>query len=277
MKKYFTLILLLLSTTFITAQKKEKIKGSKTVTIENKEIGAFKSIEVSDNVAVFLDKGEKNEIKMEADDNLHDAISLDLQDNILRIQTNKEVSNFKKLIVRVTYTKDLNSIITKNEATVTAIQEIQLDDISFKALDESQLFLNVNSKKFSLQADNKSKTELNLKSETAVLELSKNAELKALISSTDLKLDQYQKSKTILEGDVSNATIRLDNNSDFVGTKFTIKNADLTAESYSKCILFAVETIKISAVEKSEIELLGAPKIDLVKFDDEAKLLKIMK
>lgn len=277
MKKYFTLILLLLSTTFITAQKKEKIKGSKTVTIENKEIGAFKSIEVSDNVAVFLDKGEKNEIKMEADDNLHDAISLDLQDNILRIQTNKEVSNFKKLIVRVTYTKDLNSIITKNEATVTAIQEIQLDDISFKALDESQLFLNVNSKKFSLQADNKSKTELNLKSETAVLELSKNAELKALISSVDLKLDQYQKSRTILEGDVSNATIRLDNNSDFVGTKFTIKNADLTAESYSKCILFAVETIKISAVEKSEIELLGAPKIDLVKFDDEAKLLKIMK
>ena len=71
MKKYSVLILLLLASAITLAQKKDKIKGSKIVTIEQKEVGNFETIEISDNIEIYLEKGEKSELKIEADDNLH--------------------------------------------------------------------------------------------------------------------------------------------------------------------------------------------------------------
>ena len=118
MKKYTLILLLLLSTTLTLAQKKEKIKGSKTVTVEQREVGNFEALVVEDNLEVHLQRGEKTELKIEADDNLHDIISLDLSDNILRVYTTKQATNYKKIIVRVTYTKDLNLITSKDESTV---------------------------------------------------------------------------------------------------------------------------------------------------------------
>jgi hypothetical protein len=277
MKKYTAILLLLLSTTLTFAQKKDKIKGSKTVTIEQKEVGNFEALEVEDNLEVHLERGEKTELKIEADDNLHDIISFDLRDNILRIYTTKEAVNYKKLIVRITYTKDLNLATAKNESTINAIQEIQLDNLTFKVYDYSQLFLNVNAKNFILQADDKSKTELNLKSESAIVELSKSSSLKALVTAIDLKVDMYQKSNATIEGDATNAIIRLDNNSNLTGNKLILKNADVTTESYSNCSLNATTAVIIDAANKSEIQLLGIPKIEIRKFADEAKLIKKLK
>ncbi|WKL44917.1 DUF2807 domain-containing protein [Flavobacterium sp. ZE23DGlu08] len=277
MKKHTAILLLLLSTTLLFAQKKEKIKGSKTVTVEQRKVGAFESLTVEDNLEVYLERGERTELKIEADENLHDIISLDLSDNLLRIYTTKQATNYKKLIVRVTYTNDLNMVTSKNETTVNAIQEILVNDLTLKAHDASKLFLNVNAKNFVLQSDDKSKTELNLKSENTTIELSKNASLKALVTTTDLKVDMYQKSDATIEGDAANAIIRLDNNSSLTGNKLTVKNVDVTTESYSNCSVNAVTTVIIDAANKSEIQLVGAPKIEIRKFADEAKLIKKLK
>jgi hypothetical protein len=165
----------------------------------------------------------------------------------------------------------------KNESTINAIQEIQLGNLTFKTQDYSGLFLNVNAKNFKLQADDKSKTELNLKSENTIIELSKNSSLKALVTTTDLKVDMYQKSNANIEGDATNAIIRMDNNSSLTGNKLTIKNIDVTTESYSNCSVNAVTTVIIDAANKSEIQLVGAPKIEIRKFADEAKLIKKLK
>lgn len=169
MKKNSILTLLIFATTFSLAQKKEKIKGSKIVTIEQKEIGLFEAIEISDNLEVYLDKGEKCELKIEADDNLHDIFKIDLNSNTLRIHTSKTATNYKKLIVRITYTNELKMISSTDEAVINAIQEIQLNDITFKSSNNSKLFLNVVAKNFNLQSDHNSKTELNLKSEKATI------------------------------------------------------------------------------------------------------------
>ena len=277
MKNHIAIFLIVLSTTLTLAQKKDKLKGSRIVTIENKEVGNFQALEVEDNIEVNLERGEKNNIKIEADENLHNIISFDLKDNTLRIYTTKEAVNYKKLIVRVTYNSDLNLVTSKNEATINAIEEIQLDEITFKTFDYSKLFLNVNTKKFILQADDKSKTELNLKSENTIIQLSKNAALKSLISTVDLTIDLYQKSNATLEGNVTNAILRLDNNSTLTGNKLNVKNADVITESYSNCSLFVDTNVIIDAADKSEIHLFGSPKIEMRQFSDEAKLFKKMK
>lgn len=274
MKKNILLLLLLLLSTIAFAQKKEKIKGSKTVTIERKEIANFDTLEIGSNLEVFLERGEESELKIEADDNLHAIISIDIKATTLQLNTTKSAINYKKLIVRVTYTNDLKLVTTTNDAIINAIQEIQLDEITFNAFDNSKLNLNVNSKNFILNTNDKSKTELNLKSENTKLELSKNATLKALISSIDLKCDMYQKSNATIEGDVTNAVIRLDNNADFIGNKLTLKNANLTTEGYSNCKINVDTTISIDATGNSEIELYGNQKIEMKNFAENASLKK---
>lgn len=277
MKKHTVLLLLLLSTTFALAQKKEKVNGSKTVTVELREIGPFESLEIEDNLEVYLERGDKPEIKIEADENLHDLITLDLKDKTLLIYTSKNAVNYKKMIIRITYTNDLNLVTSKNETIINAIQEILLKNITFKSQDYSKLFLNVNAKNFILQSDDKSKAELNLKSENTSIELNKNATLKALISTIDLKVDLYQKAKANIEGDATNAIMRLDNNSNLTGNKLTVKNIDITTENYSSCSVNAVTTVIVDAANKSEIQLVGSPKIEIRKFADEAKLIKKLK
>lgn len=274
MKNFAAVLSLLLVSTWAFSQNKEKIKGSKTVSVEQKEIGSFNSLEVSDNIEVYLDRGEKCELKIEADDNLQDIITIDLNAKTLRINTTKEAANFKKLIVRVTYNKELKTITANNEAIINAIQEIQLDDIAFKIHNDASLFANVNSKNFSLQSGDNSKTELNLKSEKAAIELSKNSTLKALVTSIELKCDLYQKTKATLEGEVTNAAIRLDNNAVLTANNLVIKNADLLAENYSSCDINVNSLLSLDASGNSTIHLYGEQKIETKRFMDNASLIK---
>ncbi|WPO79383.1 GIN domain-containing protein [Flavobacterium sp. KACC 22761] len=277
MKKNTALILFLLVTTLTFAQRREKIKGTKIVTTSVKEVGSFDGLEVDDNLEVYLERGEKNEIKIEADDNLHEIVAMDLRERTLRLYTSKESTIFKKLAVRVTYTGTLNKVIAKNEAVIYAIQELKLDDITFNSVDYSKLYLNVNAKKFSLISDDKSKSEINLKADEANIQLSKNSALKSLVSAIKFKCDLYQKGTATIEGIAEKATIRLDNNSVFTGTKFTLKDANVTAESYSTGTILAETAISIAVGDKAELSLFGNPTIQLTRFSEEAKLFKKMK
>lgn len=274
MKYSHLIVFFLLATTLAIGQNKEKIKGSKVVVEKPKEIGDFTAIEIEDNLTVFLEKGDKNEIKIESDDNLQDIISFDIKEKTLRIYTSKEISSFKKLTIKIKYTSDLKSVTAKNVSIVNAIEAVMLDDITFKSLDFAKLYLNVNSKSFNLISDDKTKVELNLKAEKSKIQLSKNAQIKALITSTDLAFDMYQKTTAIIEGDCTNAIIRQDNNSLFTGINFTIKNADVTTENEAICNLFADTSVIIDANNTSKIYLLGAPRIEVRKFLGNAQLIK---
>lgn len=277
MKLTPVILLFLLATTLSIGQNKEKIKGSKTVIEKPKEISDFTALEIEDNLTVFLEKGPKNEIKIEADENLHEIISFDIKEKTLRIYTSKEASSFKKLTVWIKYTSDLKSVLAKNTCTVNAIEAVQLDDITFLTFDFAKLYVNVNSKNFTLKSDDKTKIELNLKAEKAKIELSKSAQIKALISTVDLTFDLYQKSVATIEGDATNAIIRLDNNTTFTGNKLNIKNADVTTESYSVCNVLAETTLVIDASDSSKIFLIGTPKIEVRKFLGEVQFIKKLK
>ena len=274
MKKIITLSILLLSI-YAIGQKKEKVKGSRIVKLEQKEIASFKSIEVEDNLEVFLVKGKECALEIEADDNLIQYVEYKLAGSNLRISTAKDLSSYKKLSVRVTYTDDFTMVVAKNETNVTALSDVVLDNITFKSFDYAKLFLNAKTKNFTLMANDKSKVELNLKSEKTAIDLSKSATLKALISSNEMKFDMYQKSSAEIEGDIVDLKLRLDNNTDFVGRKLMVKNASLETNGYSKSVVNISNLVTINAADNSEIELYGdILKYDLKHFSDNAILRK---
>ena len=273
MKKLITLILIFCS--FISfAQKKEKVKGSKIVTMEQKQVESFQNLEVEDNLEIFLVKGTECAIEIEADDNLHEFIEYKSAGNTLRISTTKDISGAKKLSVRVIYTDDFKMVIAKNETNVTALSEMELDNITFKTYDYAKLYLNAKTKTFTLMAHDKSKTELNLKSEKTGIDLNKSAQLKALIATIDMRFDMYEKSNAEVEGDVAELKLRLDNNSNFIGKNLNAKNAEIVTEAYSNSSIMVSTKATIDASGKSEIHLYGEPKIEMKRFTESAVLMK---
>lgn len=275
MKKIHLLLFALLFSVAAFAQKKEKIKGSKIVTVAQKEVENFENLEVEGNIEIFLSKGGTQSLEIEADDNLHETIKTDLNGTTLRIYTDKDVTGAKKLSVRVTYTDNLKTITAKNEVTINSLADLQLENITIKNLDYSKSYLNVKSANFSLIMNDKATAELNFQGDNITIELSKSAQLKALIAAGQTaKIDLYQKTTATIEGDAAEGKIRVDNNASFTGKKFTVKNLELTAESYTHCNINAAENITIAASGKAEIELFGKPKVQVTNFADSAVLYK---
>lgn len=274
MKKIFFIIILFATLSTAFAQKKEKVKGSKIVTTEVKKIESFNSLEVSDDLEIILIKGSECALEIEADDNLHEAIEMNVVGNTLKLSSTKNVIGFKKFSIKVTYVDNFKSIVTKNESKVIALSDFDLDAIDIKTFDSSKLQMNVKVKNFTLAQDDKSKSELNLKAEITKISLSKNASAKALITSKDLNFDMYQKSEAIIEGEVQNVKLRLDNNATFTGKKLVTKTAEITAEAYATASLQILNSVIIEASAKAEIDLYGDQKIEIKKFSDNAILRK---
>lgn len=274
MKKITLLVVFLLCTTIVLAQKKEKVKGTKIVTLEKSAIPSFDQIEVEDNIDLYLIKSDKNAIEVEADDNLHATINKQVYGTTLRVNTNKEVTSFKKFEVRVFYTDSLKLITVKHEAKLNAIQELNLASFTLKTFDYSKSFINVNCPNFSIIATDKSKIEMNLKGSETMIEMNKNAEMKALITTNKLKFDMYQKAEADIEGDTNDMRLRLDNNTKFIGKNLSIKSLDVTAENYVNCSVRAKDNLIITATGKAEVTILGDPKIEIKKFADDATLYK---
>ncbi len=274
MKKIILLSFIFLATASFS-QKKDKIKGSKIVKLEQKEIESFESIEVEDNLEVFLVKGNECALEIEADDNLIEFVDYKLAGNNLRISTSKDISSYKKLSVRITYTDKFNMVIAKDETNVTALSDVVLDNITFKSFDYAKLFLNAKTKNFTLMANDKSKVELNLKSEKTAIDLSKSATVKALISSNEMRFDMYQKASAEVEGDINDLKLRLDNNTDFTGKKLAAKNATIELTAYAEGSISVSNIATIDASGNSELELFGEPiKYDIKHFTDSAILRK---
>ncbi len=274
-KKHTFFVIALFSCIISFAQVKlEKIKGSKIVTVTTKDLELFENVEIEEFLDVYFVKADKTSIEIEADDNLHDIISYSILGNTLKVTALKEPTGEKKLAIRINYNDSLKSIVARHESKINALADISLENITIKNFDKSQSFLNVRSTNFTLIMTDKSKAEINVKADKTVVELSKDAKVKGLIASPETKIDLYQKADAQIEGDAQIAKIRLDNNANLMAKKFTVKDMELIAESYTKCSVNAQKSIEISASGKTEIDLLGEPKVDLKVFTNSAILSK---
>jgi hypothetical protein len=274
MNKLLTISFLVLLTTLSFAQQKEKVKGSKIVTVVQKEVGEFESVEIEDNLEIFLIKGDKCSVEIEADDNVQEFIAYEVQGKTLYLSTSRQITGTKKLSVRVTYTDNFNLLLAKDDANVTALAELGLTNFTFKMYGSSKLYANANVTTFTLMLDDKAKAELNLKSEDATIEMSKFAQLKALISATQMKFDMYQKTKAVIEGDVINFKLRLDNDANFVGAKLTSKNAELLTEGFAECSINVASKLVLDAKGKTDTKIYGNQIIEVKNFLDSAVLSK---
>ncbi|NRD20483.1 DUF2807 domain-containing protein [Winogradskyella eckloniae] len=271
------LLILLLSITLVPnviAQSEEKIKGNRNVTIKQTYIDDFHTIVVDGDFSIEIVYNSKPSVNIEADDNLHEVIDFNVIEGTLTFIEKKRISSKKKLNITVNYGDGLHTIETKGDGEIRSLTTMNLDDAILVTSDNSRAYLNIVSKTFDYKSSGKSKTRLNLTADSTKIELSDNSKLDALITSKISDFDLYQRSDAVIEGNTNSSVIRLDNSTNFNGSKFDVTSVDVYTEDSSDLSISALETISISSSGNSEIYLFGSPAITITKFEDTSKLQK---
>jgi len=266
--------LLTISLSNIHAQRKDKIKGSKFISTEQTSVEDFTRILIGEDFKVTLVKGENPLVEITADDNLHEVIQVEVIDNTLVLKSTKNIVSKKQLDIRITYTEGLNLIETKENGQISSINTIDIPELTLKATGSSKLFLTIKSDMFKFINSDKSKAELNVTANTSTIELSDNSKLEALINSTNIKIDLYQRADAKIEGDVDTLNIRADNSTNFIGKNLTSNTCSILAEGSSDVYIQVIEEVTIDATGSSEIFIYENPKIIINKFEDTVKLHK---
>ena len=274
MKQILTSLVFLFFCITAIAQDNAKLKGSKIVTKEQKATAVFSSVYIQDDIEVTFIKADTTGIETEADDNLHKTLKIENNGGILNLSLNDKIISFKKFEVKVFYTDDLKLIEANKQAKIMILEEMVIEEINFKLNEKAKLYLNLKTNAATFEMKDNSLVELNGKAEKLHFILTQNASVKALVASTELKVDQYQKSKTTIEGDVIDLKLRMDNNAQFTGKGLTAKNVQLIAEAYSTTSFFAETSCVLTALGNAEVEIFGEPTFEIKKFSGNAVLRK---
>lgn len=274
LKKGLLLTLILLLSTVVQAQKKERIKGNKNVTTQETPISSFNKILVGEDFFIDIIEGESTSVFIEADDNLHDIIKFSVADSILSFKTTKKITSSKKLSIKVIYTTSLKEIETIDDGEISSLTSIDLDDVSVKSSGTSKVFLNVKSQNFSLVSSGRSKIKLNVTSNETKFQLNDNSKIDALINADIMHIDSYNRSDAKVRGNLDKLKVRASNSSNIVGKELVSINCEVLTEDSSDVTVNVTEELLIDATGSGEVYIYNEPKITLNKFTNTAKLHK---
>ncbi|HWC52738.1 MAG TPA: head GIN domain-containing protein [Chitinophagaceae bacterium] len=179
MKKIFSLfvVALLSSSMLLQAQvnktsdkDKPKIEGSGNVITKDVSVQPFDQLASSGIFSVILKQGDKEDVKIEADDNLQDLFEVKSEGSKLSISMKKDVnfSSKKGMKVYVTF-KKLKSMELNMVGSLTSDNNLSFDDLDIKNKSVGAIDLTMTAQ--NLNVDNKSVGNINLngKAESAVI------------------------------------------------------------------------------------------------------------
>ena len=186
-------ILLLATTVFSQKDKETKIEGSGNVITKDVTIQPFDQLEANGVFNVVLTQGNKESLKIEAEDNLQALFEIKNEGSKLMVDMKKD-SHFnskKKMTVYITF-KNLKSMDLKMVGNVSSEGNLNFSDLSLANKSVGSVDLALHAQK--LDIDNKSVGNLKLsgKAENAVIRSNSVGAIKAsdlLVQTMDIDND----------------------------------------------------------------------------------------
>ena len=186
-------ILLLATTVFSQKDKETKIEGSGNVITKDVAIQPFDQLEANGVFNVVLTQGNKESLKIEAEDNLQALFEIKNEGSKLMVDMKKD-SHFnskKKMTVYITF-KNLKSMDLKMVGNVSSEGNLNFSDLSLANKSVGSVDLALNAQK--LDINNKSVGNLRLsgKAENAIIRSNSVGAIKAsdlLVQTMDIDND----------------------------------------------------------------------------------------
>ncbi len=186
-------IFLLVTTVFSQKDKETKIEGSGNVVTKDVAIQPFDQLEASGVFNVVLTQGNKESLKIEAEDNLQPLFEIKNEGSKLMVDMKKD-SHFnskKKMTVYITF-KNLKGMDLKMVGNVSSVGNLNFSDLSLANKSVGSVDLALNAQK--LDINNKSVGNLRLsgKAENAIIRSNSVGAIKAsdlLVQTMDIDND----------------------------------------------------------------------------------------
>lgn len=264
--------LFVLSVVYATAQ--EKIKGNKEVTIEDRQLTDFHSIEIVDDFLVEILYNENQSVAITADSNLHEYIATTVENGVLTLKIDENVVRSKSLTATIKVNKNLREINGYNKAKIESKNMVIIDSLTINAFDNSDFNLKLNSKSVSVNSKKNSSINLNLLLDNLFIRAEESSKIDLNLNAKNVRITALDKTSITALGTSNLFEIEAQGNSNFRGKSCQFSEAYVNASNQSKISVNALENLTILVRNSSEIFVYNTPKISLMEFFDKAIIYK---
>jgi len=142
LKELSLIIICLAITACADAQFRKTVYGNGKVVSEERAPVQVSGIRVSTGIDVYLSQGDKLNLVVEADENLHDYIITEVKNGILDIYTDANIRKAEMKKVYVTL-KTINSVSTSSAGDIIGESPVETDDLKISASSAGDIKLEV--------------------------------------------------------------------------------------------------------------------------------------
>lgn len=199
-----SLLLFTFATSAFTIKvKNEKVAGSGNIKSESRDHGSFRSISTSGSYNVYITPGSKNDIRVEADDNLLPLIETKVRGNDLEIQTKKGYDIRPTRTINIYVTIDqLEELKSSGNGGFYSKGQLKGDDVRFSFSGSSNTEIDLKANNLDVSVSGTSKLNLKGNIPSTKYDISGTADVEALelqSSNTDVNISGTGKLDLVAE------------------------------------------------------------------------------
>ncbi len=277
MKKIALLLATLIPLIAVSQSNSQKIKGSKVIDLKTSEVEAFTSIEIENAFEVELVLKSTHSIIIDADDNLHEHIDVNVLNGKLRISTDKNFVRYKRLLIEIGVDKNLTNIIAKGKSKISTKDKLFAEKLNIETYGSASVKVKYQSENISFFAKEKSKIDAVGEAKIVSVNVNDSAEIEIESVCENLSASQNLKSEFTLEGKASSAIFQITDTSFLNAAEFETGTVNLSISGASDAYVNTTDKFVLEAIGKTNTHLLGNPLINVKTFKDEATLQKTNK
>jgi len=155
------------------------VRGNGNVQSEDRTInGSFNAIKASHGLDVYLTQDNTESVRVQADENLLDIISVEVEDNVLKIYAKENIgyAAAKKVMVHF---KDVSKITSTSGSDVYSTNVIRAENLELRTTSGSDMELEVHTNSLDCQSTSGSDLRLSGKTNNLFAEATSGADIKA--------------------------------------------------------------------------------------------------
>jgi hypothetical protein len=224
MKSLKFILILALSlglTSCVDGQFYRSVRGNGNVVTKERQSRYFDAVRVATGIDVYLTQGDRESIRVEADENLHEYIVTEVRDGILRVYTNNvNIRDAEMKRVHVTI-KDVKSLESSSAGDIIGQSPVKSGNVQIEASSSGDIILELYA-----------------------------AEVEVGISSAG---------NINLKGEAEKLSADLSSAGDLDAYDFKVKEADVSVSSAGSAKINVSESLKARASSAGDIMYMGNP------------------
>jgi len=156
-----------------------QVTGNGNVVEATRDISQdFNEIRVSRGLDVYLTQGDETDILIEADENLHDLITTEISNNVLKISSEENIGSASAKKIYVTF-ETVSKIVATSGSDVFSKNKIQADKLTLITTSGSDMEVKVNAEDLTLESSSGSDLRVSGTTNMLFAESSSGADIKA--------------------------------------------------------------------------------------------------